>query len=113
MNDQNVQTEQLQENEAVKQFLQLLMENRPDKGQDYSMMLWQMDRKEKRHPTEKPVAMIEHLVRCSTQENEVCLDPFMGSCSTGEACIKLNRRFIGVEIESRWFRTSQNRIKQL
>ncbi len=43
MNDQNVQTEQLQENEAVKQFLQLLMENRPDKGQDYSMMLWQMD----------------------------------------------------------------------
>ena len=69
--------------------------------------------KEKRHPTEKPVAMIEHLIRCSTQENEVCLDPFMGSCSTGEACIKLNRRFIGVEIESRWFRTSQNRIKQL
>ena len=43
MNDQNVQTGQLQENEAVKQFLQLLMENRPDKGQDYSMMLWQMD----------------------------------------------------------------------
>ena len=69
--------------------------------------------KEKRHPTEKPVAMIEHLIRCSTQETEVCLDPFMGSCSTGEACIKLNRRFIGVEIESRWFRTSQNRIKQL
>ena len=46
MNDQNVQTEQLQENEAVKQFLQLLMENRPDKGQDYSMMLWQMDNME-------------------------------------------------------------------
>lgn len=69
--------------------------------------------KEKRHPTEKPEAMIEHLVRCSTLENEICLDPFMGSCPAGEACIRLNRRFIGVEIESRWFKTSQDRIKQL
>lgn len=43
MNDQSMQAGQLQENEAVRQFLQLLMENRPDKGQDYSMMLWQMD----------------------------------------------------------------------
>lgn len=68
---------------------------------------------EKRHPTEKPAAMIEHLIRCSTLENEVCFDPFMGSCPAGEACIKLNRRFIGVEIENRWFKISQDRIKQL
>lgn len=66
--------------------------------------------KEKRHPTEKPVSMIEHLVRCSTLENELCLDPFMGSCSAGEACIKANRRFIGVEIENRWFKVSRDRI---
>ena len=45
MNDQSMQAGQLQENEAVRQFLQLLMENRPDKGQDYSMML---DRKSTR-----------------------------------------------------------------
>lgn len=43
MNDQSVQAGQLLENEAVGQFLQLLMENRPDKGQNYSIMLWQMD----------------------------------------------------------------------
>lgn len=43
MNDQGMQADQLLENEAVRQFLQLLMENRPDRGQDYSMMLWQVD----------------------------------------------------------------------
>lgn len=43
MNDQGMQAGQLPENEAVRQFLQLLMENSPDKGQDYSMMLWQVD----------------------------------------------------------------------
>ena len=66
--------------------------------------------KGKRHPTEKPVSMIEHLVRCSTLENEICLDPFMGSCPAGEACMKTGRRFIGVEIEKKWFNVSQDRI---
>ncbi len=69
--------------------------------------------KEKRHPTEKPVPMIEHLVRCSTSENDICLDPFMGSCPAGEACIRLGRRFIGVEKEKRWFEDSKERMKNL
>ena len=43
MNDQDMQMGELLENEAVRQFLQLLTENRPDQGQDYSMMLWQVD----------------------------------------------------------------------
>ena len=66
----------------------------------------------KRHPTEKPVSMIEHRVRCSTLENEVCLDPFMGSCPVGEACVKAKRRFVGAEIEKKWFTVSQNRIME-
>ncbi len=69
--------------------------------------------REKRHPTEKPVSMIEHLIRCSTLENEVCLDPFMGSCPTGEACINSGRKFIGIEIEARWFQASKDRITAL
>ncbi|MDE7202136.1 MAG: site-specific DNA-methyltransferase [Lachnospiraceae bacterium] len=69
--------------------------------------------KEKRHPTEKPVSMIEHLIRCSTLENELCLDPFMGSCPAGEACIRTGRRFIGVEIEQKWFAAAQDRITAL
>ena len=43
MNDQDMQMGELLENEAVRHFLQLLTENRPDQGQDYSMMLWQVD----------------------------------------------------------------------
>lgn len=66
--------------------------------------------KEKRHPTEKPVSMIEHFINCSTLENEICLDPFMGSCPVGEACLLTGRKFIGVEIEKKWFQTSQERI---
>lgn len=69
--------------------------------------------REKQHPTEKPASMIEHLVRCSTLEGEVCLDPFMGSCSTGEACINAGRKFIGIEIEDRWFQVSKGRIMML
>jgi len=69
--------------------------------------------REKRHPTEKPVSVIEHLVRCSTLEDEVCLDPFMGSCPTGEACINSGRKFIGIEIEGRWFQASKDRITTL
>ena len=56
--------------------------------------------------------MIEHLVRCATLENEVCLDPFMGSCPVGEACVKAKRRFVGAEIEKKWFTVSQNRIME-
>jgi len=68
---------------------------------------------EKRHPTEKPVSMIEHLIQCSTLENELCLDPFMGSCPTGEACIHAGRKFIGTEIEGRWFQAAKDRISAL
>lgn len=69
--------------------------------------------KEKRHPTEKPVSVISHLIRCSTFENELCLDPFMGSCPAGEACIMTGRRFIGSEIEQEWYTVSRDRITGL
>ena len=51
------------------------------------------------HDTEKPVELMEVLVNNSSQENELVLDPFMGVGSTGLACIKNNRNFIGVEID--------------
>lgn len=69
--------------------------------------------KGKRHPTEKPVPMIKHLVECSTLEDEVCFDPFMGSGTTGEACIRAGRRFVGVEIEKKWFRASKERMLEV
>lgn len=50
------------------------------------------------HPTQKPLALIEHLIRIASNPNEIVLDPFMGVGSTGEAALNLNRRFIGCDI---------------
>lgn len=62
------------------------------------------------HLTVKPVALIEHLIRLFTIEDQIVLDPFMGSGTHGVAAINSNRRFVGVEIEVGYFRTSQYRI---
>lgn len=52
-----------------------------------------------KHPCEKPAEIIEHALNASSKEGSVVLDVFMGSGSTGKACVKLNRRFIGVEMD--------------
>ena len=52
-----------------------------------------------KHPCEKPAEMLEHILTASSRENDVVLDAFMGSGSTGKACVKLKRRFIGIEME--------------
>ena len=65
------------------------------------------------HPTQKPLALMEWLVRTYTNEGDVVLDPFMGSGTTGVACAKLNRRFIGIERESNFFEMAADRIRAL
>lgn len=57
-----------------------------------------------RHPTEKPVSLMMELIADFTQPDEVILDPFMGSGTTGIACIKTGRRFIGIEKDPTFFR---------
>uniref|UniRef100_UPI00262D4B0D site-specific DNA-methyltransferase n=1 Tax=uncultured Vibrio sp. TaxID=114054 RepID=UPI00262D4B0D len=52
-----------------------------------------------KHPCEKPADMLEHIITTSSLEGAVVLDAFMGSGSTGHACLKLNRKFIGIEME--------------
>lgn len=52
-----------------------------------------------KHPCEKPADLLEHIISTSSREGAVVLDAFMGSGSTGKACLKLNRRFIGIEME--------------
>lgn len=64
------------------------------------------------HPTEKPVALLETLVSASTLPNQIVFDPFMGSGTTGVACAKLSRRFIGSEIDPRHFETACRRIEE-
>lgn len=63
------------------------------------------------HPTEKSVELMEVLIANSTNELDVVLDPFLGGGSTGVACRHLNRDFIGIEIDERYFEIARQRIE--
>jgi site-specific DNA-methyltransferase (adenine-specific) len=63
------------------------------------------------HPTQKPVALLEYLIRTYTLENETILDFTMGSGSTGVACKNLNRNFIGIEKDDKYFDIAKKRIE--
>ena len=67
--------------------------------------------KKRYHPTQKPVALLEYLIKTYTHEGETVLDNCMGSGSTGVACINTNRRFIGIERDGNYFKTAVDRIK--
>ena len=62
------------------------------------------------HPTQKPVALMEYLIKTYTNENETVLDFTMGSGTTGVACENLNRNFIGIEKDETYFKIAQDRI---
>jgi DNA modification methylase len=64
----------------------------------------------KLHPTQKYVPCIEDMLHISTNENDLVLDPFMGSGTTGVACKNTNRRFIGIELNDNYFRIADERI---
>ena len=64
------------------------------------------------HPTEKPVAMLEHLILEPDYDPQVILDPFMGSGSTGVACVNTGRDFIGIEIDEGYFNIAKKRIEE-
>ena len=66
---------------------------------------------EKLHPTQKPVALMEYLVRTYTNEYDVVLDNCMGSGTTGVACAQSNRLFIGMERDDKYFEIARNRIE--
>lgn len=63
------------------------------------------------HPTQKPVALMEYLIRTYTNEGDTVLDNCMGSGSTGVACVNTNRNFIGIELDQGYFDIAVNRIK--
>jgi len=63
------------------------------------------------HPTVKPIQLMSYLINLGSSENETVLDPFMGSGSTGIACVLNNRDFIGIDLEERYVKISEDRIK--
>jgi len=64
------------------------------------------------HPTQKPVALLEYLIKTYTNENDLVLDFTIGSGTTAVACIKTNRNFIGFELDKKYFNIAQARIKR-
>lgn len=95
---------------------------RRDDGQPYGMNTNKFrpdgtERKEvppqnNNHPTVKPIKLMEYLVKLVSRENSIILDPFMGSGTTGIACKKLNRNFIGIEKDEHYFQIAEKRIER-
>lgn len=67
-------------------------------------------RKGSLHPTQKPVALLEYLIKTYTNEGETVLDNCMGSGSTGVACVNTDRNFIGIELDDHYFEVAKERI---
>ena len=67
--------------------------------------------KDRLHPTQKPVNLLEYLIKTYTKEGETVLDNCMGSGSTGVACINTNRNFIGIELDENYFNIAKERIE--
>ena len=81
-------------------------------GQRYprSVLRFNTEKKKSLHPVQKPVALLEYLVKTYTDIGGVVLDNCMGSGSTGVACKKLDRNFIGIELEEKYFDIAKKRI---
>ena len=67
----------------------------------------------KAHPTEKPIDLMSMYIENSSNYNDIVLDPFMGSGTTGVACKNLNRNFIGIELDETYFNISKDRIEAI
>ena len=69
------------------------------------------EKKAGKHPTQKPIALLEHFVKLLSNEGDLVVDPFMGSGSTGVVCKKLGRNFVGVEFDKEYYGIAQRRIE--
>lgn len=74
--------------------------------------LWEIsaERHKTSHPTEKPEILLERIILIGSKEEDIVLDPFMGSGTTGVVAKQLNRNFIGIEIDNGYFKIAKNRI---
>lgn len=66
-----------------------------------------------KHPTQKPVSILKRMIEIATNAGDIVFDPFMGVGSTGVAAIELQRRFIGIELDSKYFYAAKNRIDNI
>ena len=64
-----------------------------------------------KHPTQKPLALLERCIQAASNKGDLIFDPFMGSGTTGIAAVNMNRNFIGFEIDEKYFEIAKKRIK--
>ncbi len=84
-----------------------------DTGWRYPTQVWKFQRDcliSNLHPTQKPVALLEYLIKTYTNEGDTVLDNTMGSGTTGVACVNTNRSFIGIEMDDKYFAIAEKRI---
>lgn len=80
-------------------------------GTRYPIDMIKFNRDKGLHPTQKPVALLEYLIKTYTNEGDTVLDNCMGSGSTGVACKNTNREFIGMELDEKYFEIARNRLE--
>lgn len=103
---------------SVKQSASTIIGSRPSRNKDYvathtgypDNILRFKNEKKQVHPTQKPVALCEYLIRTYTNTGETVLDFTMGSGTTGVACVKTGRKFIGIEKDNQYYEIARKRI---
>ncbi|MGL4981327.1 MAG: DNA-methyltransferase [Treponemataceae bacterium] len=69
--------------------------------------------KDPKHPAQKPIKLLEHIIKIASNESDTVFDPFMGVASTGVAALNLERKFIGIELEENYFEASKKRLENI
>ena len=94
-------------------------EMRQENGGKQMKTVWRFTtagKKEKqfgKHPTQKPIALIDRCIRASTHPDDIVLDPFAGTASTGVAALKVGRRFIGIEVDQSFAGIGEKRLSEI
>lgn len=69
--------------------------------------------KEPKHPTQKPVEVLKHIIKIASNKDDLVFDPFMGVGSSGVAALKMQRRFLGIEIDKAYFEAAKKRVENI
>lgn len=78
----------------------------------YNTEVWEISvEKQKEHPAPFPTQLVKNCINLTTLQNDIVLDPFMGSGTTGEVCVHTNRNFIGIEMDKKYIKISKKRIE--
>lgn len=83
------------------------------KSKWYISPINQSDKEKFKHPTIKPLNLVERHIKHATQENDIVLDCFCGSGTTCVACKNTNRRYIGIELNSKWHKVAVDRLNNV